>query len=293
MNLVHLQSFITVADHGSISGAARTLHISASSLLQQINLLEDEIGFKVFNRSHVGVSLTEPGEEFYACARELIDYTNTTLKKCRSILNDESSKIIIGGRTPYEMTAFSYDYVKLNPTIRFQFRNIEREDMAELTSKIASGTFDIIEYEYVPQLVSTEIAFMRTSTDCMGLICAPTHPLYRKIGINISDLCGYDVYISGDCSTATAMITKYIDDEKLPLSMQKVKYSDATALTCCVNGGVFLLERGYASRSPTMVPKKIFPEFPVINGIYYSTKGKKATLNFVEMIESNLKTTAE
>ena len=57
MNDTHLESFITVADCGSISKAAKKLYISPQALSQQIE------------RSTRGVTLTEAGRVFYAFAK--------------------------------------------------------------------------------------------------------------------------------------------------------------------------------------------------------------------------------
>lgn len=46
----HLDSFIVIAESGSFSSAADKLFISRTALIQQINLLEKELGFQLFNR---------------------------------------------------------------------------------------------------------------------------------------------------------------------------------------------------------------------------------------------------
>lgn len=50
-----LDTFVKVAELGSFGKAAEALYISVPAAIQQINLLEDRCGFKVFVRSHHGV----------------------------------------------------------------------------------------------------------------------------------------------------------------------------------------------------------------------------------------------
>ena len=72
MNDTHLESFITVANCGSISKAAKKLYISPQALSQQIELVEREYGHSFFERSTRGVTLTEAGRVFYAFAKQVL-----------------------------------------------------------------------------------------------------------------------------------------------------------------------------------------------------------------------------
>ena len=49
MTLLHLQIFITVADMGGMSKAARVLHISQPSISQAVSELERYYGVKLFS----------------------------------------------------------------------------------------------------------------------------------------------------------------------------------------------------------------------------------------------------
>ena len=48
----HLETFISVADLGSFSKVAEALYISSTAVIKQINLLEQELGFTLFERTH-------------------------------------------------------------------------------------------------------------------------------------------------------------------------------------------------------------------------------------------------
>ena len=50
MDLKRVRTFVTVADLGTVSKAALHLHISQSALSRQISDLEDDCGFKLFDR---------------------------------------------------------------------------------------------------------------------------------------------------------------------------------------------------------------------------------------------------
>lgn len=58
----HLETFIAVADLGSFSKAAEVLYISSTAVIKQINLLEQELGLTLFERTHKGIKLTKAGQ---------------------------------------------------------------------------------------------------------------------------------------------------------------------------------------------------------------------------------------
>ena len=62
MQIEHIRLFHLAASLGSISKAAHASHISQPALSQQIQRLEQELGFKLFERSNRGVDLTSAGQ---------------------------------------------------------------------------------------------------------------------------------------------------------------------------------------------------------------------------------------
>lgn len=69
----HLQSFAAVAEHGSLSAAARALDGSQPTLSRHISLLEEAVGARLFERSKSGVILTEKGSALFELAAQMAD----------------------------------------------------------------------------------------------------------------------------------------------------------------------------------------------------------------------------
>ncbi|MEH6753485.1 MAG: LysR family transcriptional regulator [Alphaproteobacteria bacterium] len=66
MDIRQIRYALAVARERSFTGAAQRLHISQSSVSEQVALLEDEIGFRLFRRTGRGVETTEQGRSFLA-----------------------------------------------------------------------------------------------------------------------------------------------------------------------------------------------------------------------------------
>jgi DNA-binding transcriptional LysR family regulator len=68
----HLLYFVTVADEGQITRAARKLNLAQPALSQAIAQLEADLGFKLLERHARGVTLTRAGEAFLVNARAAV-----------------------------------------------------------------------------------------------------------------------------------------------------------------------------------------------------------------------------
>ena len=58
-----LDVFIMVAERGSVSAAARALYVTPAAVSQQLGMLEERLGVRLFERSKRGMALTRAGSE--------------------------------------------------------------------------------------------------------------------------------------------------------------------------------------------------------------------------------------
>lgn len=71
METSYLQEYVSVADRGSFTAAARELHLTQSTLSKHVAVLEREFGADLFVRDRNGVTLTEAGRVLYAQAKRI------------------------------------------------------------------------------------------------------------------------------------------------------------------------------------------------------------------------------
>ena len=69
MDIRQLLYFTTIAEEGSISAAAKKLHLSQPPLSYQMKLLEEELHLPLIERSARGIALTEAGRVLYKRAQ--------------------------------------------------------------------------------------------------------------------------------------------------------------------------------------------------------------------------------
>jgi DNA-binding transcriptional LysR family regulator len=116
----HLDAFITIADVGSITKAAQKMYVSNTALNKQIQLLEQHIGVKLFERSVKGVVLTKAGRFVYEGAKDIVSRSDYICKKAREIASD-NEYIIKLGTSLINNASILFDYnnefTKLHPNI--------------------------------------------------------------------------------------------------------------------------------------------------------------------------------
>lgn len=94
MDTSHLRAFLKIADTGSISRAAESLGIAQPLLSQQLLRLEDEIGFKLFERTARGVTITEAGRVFQERARQILLSTEQAISDALHLKDEASGQVI-------------------------------------------------------------------------------------------------------------------------------------------------------------------------------------------------------
>jgi LysR family nitrogen assimilation transcriptional regulator len=72
MELRQLRYFVAIVDQGSMSRAARSLHIAQPALTQQLHQLEAELNAQLLHRSAQGVLPTDAGRVFYEHAQAIM-----------------------------------------------------------------------------------------------------------------------------------------------------------------------------------------------------------------------------
>ena len=89
MDLRRLKTFVTVAEHGTVSKAADVLHITQPALSRQINGLEQELGFELFQRAGRRLLLTPRGEQLLGDCRSLLAHAGTVGERAQALRRGE------------------------------------------------------------------------------------------------------------------------------------------------------------------------------------------------------------
>ena len=148
-----LETFIRVADAGSFNKAAEESFITPTAVIKQINVLEDSLCVKLFDRTHRGLHLTKAGHSLYQDSKYIIHYCRDSITRAKNAMQEDSNIIRIGSSpiTPAQLLMELWSRVQaLHPNIKFQIVPFEntpenaREILANLGKNIdiVGGIFD-------------------------------------------------------------------------------------------------------------------------------------------------------
>lgn len=282
----HLEAFIVTVETGSFSSAADQLYISRPALTQQMNLLEERLGFRLFRRSNRGVILTEAGRLFYDEAKRMLLISDDVVRRCKSIETDGSDTILIGSLpnfAPVVLPKICNEFTRLYPSINLQFPEYPLESYFK---SFADGKFDITtEYMSGYMFDRPGYKFVKLLEDrqCCGV--SASHPLARKDVIHFSDLRGQKLmlYAKGITRVDDRLREHLVQNEPLVTLIDIKAYNSSLPLKCELEGCVLIYYSMYWQSFPMLVTKQAGWTFPIDIGLGYRSSPRPSVKKFIEL----------
>lgn len=140
MDVKQLEYFRAIVDAGTISGAARVLHMTQPPLSYQIKMLEEELQVQLFLRGTKRITLTEAGKTLYDRAGSLLTMADITK---REVIKASQAATIHIGFTPSTVSMMSDYLIRFStehPDIRF---DIHEGSTFTLREQLENGVVDI------------------------------------------------------------------------------------------------------------------------------------------------------
>ena len=195
-----LDTFLRVADAGSFNRAAEECYITPTAVIKQINLLEGELGVRLFDRSHRGLTLTPAGRSLYRDTKYIIQYCRDSVTRAKNAMQAETSVVRIGSSpmTPAQLLMRLWSRVnELCPDIKFQIVPFEntpenaREILGNLGKNIdvVGGIFD----ETMLGLYGCDGLELSREPFCCAV--SVHHRLAAKDRLQVSDLYGENLLL--------------------------------------------------------------------------------------------------
>jgi len=110
MDVRRLRSLLAVHDWGSVSEAARQLHMTQPALSRQIKEVEADLGVPLFERVGRGMVATGEGEELLRHGRSLLDQIEALEEHARMLAHGEAGVLRVGA-TPQTIESLLAPFV--------------------------------------------------------------------------------------------------------------------------------------------------------------------------------------
>ncbi len=197
MTLQQLRYIVTVADNGTISGAAKELFISQPSLTNAIKELEEEMQITIFNRTNKGIVVSNEGNEFLAYARQVLEQVNLLEEKFLNIKKQSPRFSVSTQHYSFAVNAFvdvirefggnHYDFT-LRETQTYEII----EDVSRLKSEIGILYTSSKNEEVIMKIIKQNgLVFEELFVAKPHVFISSKHPLANKDSLTLEDLNNY------------------------------------------------------------------------------------------------------
>jgi DNA-binding transcriptional LysR family regulator len=187
LNFNKLKYFVSAAELGSFTKAAENSYISQTAITQQMQALEDELGFPLFYRHHNGITLTAAGEIFHKSAVSILSEYDNALKSARNV-NEQVEKnlflAVTDANEPFIIRVMA-EFEKKYPDIRIKIVSSYLSNQCEL---LCSDKVDVavgLSYEFagIP-----ELDYLQLYSQEVGVLVSRDNPLSKFDSVYVSDL---------------------------------------------------------------------------------------------------------
>lgn len=196
MEIRVLRYFLAVAQEGSVTRAARALHLTQPTLSRQIRELEEELGQTLFSRGGRELSLTREGLLLRQRAEEIVGLAEITEKEFRSLGEKTVSGDLSLGCGESKALSFVTDALKVlqdeHPLIIPHFFSgngeivMDRLDKGLLDFAVLMGAENTERYSSLPL----------PNHDTWGLLMDKDDPMAQKKAITAEDLLDIPLILS-------------------------------------------------------------------------------------------------
>lgn len=138
MDLRYLRTFIAVVEQGTVSKASLHLRIAQPALSRQINILEDELGVKLFDRVRRRLVLTGEGEQLLSHSRSVLGAVDGLSERAKSLRRGDSGILRVAA-TPQTIdgvfSTFLSPYAKRRPNVRVKLIEAVGADLVSMLER--------------------------------------------------------------------------------------------------------------------------------------------------------------
>ena len=283
-----LDTFIKTADLGSFGKAGEALYISSTAVIQQINLLENLCGFKLFIRTNHGVKLTPAGKSLYEDAKTLIHFSEDSLQKARLLAESSESTLRIGTSLLYKCRMLPDLWPKVNeiqPDLKIEIRPMkEYENRTTVFSRLGID-FDLFEGIYASAWKGS-CQFLELKRTPLCCAVSRNHRLAKASELSMQDLSGEVLVmpVKGVSEEMDSFREKVLSDYPSAKVIDSNYYGVDTFAMCEMNSYILITQPVYEDIHPNLVTIPLQSDVSMPYGLIYANEPTLATTRFVNAV---------
>lgn len=280
MNLTirQLRAFVTIARLGSFVEASRVLHVTQAALSNVIRQLEEEVGFRLLERTTRRVRLSDAGVQFIVHAESVLTALDNAQRYASDLRHHKAGVVRVAATQVVAWTLLA------NPTSLFRrhypdVRVVPVDvPIEEIRSTIETGVADLaISYD-VPTDEHIEATLLFESK--IHAVCRADHPLAERDTLDWNDLVTEPLIFTGMYSAVRLQseLARLSGHSFLPAEIHQAG-NTALALALVSGGNGIAICPGYVKPMCAVQQLKMIPcASPVVVRRYMVFSNSQRTL---------------
>lgn len=185
MSYTRLRAFHAVAVHGSVTEAARRLHLTQPAVTHQVRALEAHHGVELFHRRGRGLVLSELGAELLELTRPFFDLERQADELLSAGAGLRGGHLRVGADGPFHVMRPLRAFVRAHPEVRV---SVTMGNSEVLQQKLLAFEVDVAvlaTFEPHSDLAAADIGHHR-----VALAVPRSHPWADRVSVHLAELEG-------------------------------------------------------------------------------------------------------
>lgn len=284
MNTKQIEYILELAKTKNFNRAAENMYVSQPTMSYQINLVEEEIGFRIFTRSGKGAAVTPAGEQFITTLKEINTQLKRAIEQGQNFSTKYRDNIRIGLVTRsalYYLPEIMNQYSKEDPSISIT----PLFDYRHYMDHFLSGETDIVftirdNIRHIPDIAVHELFDSR-----LYLVCRSDDSLAGLQTVKEEDLAGRTLMVGEFSPTPLKAVQNRI------ISKTDVSYFNSpdadTSFTFVASGRAVVISPGFLNdHNPqfTWIPFECEEKIPCVLCTHI-TDTRRPVMQFIKKIQ--------
>lgn len=287
-----LDTFIAVADCGSLTKAAEHLYISPTAVMKQMNTLENHLDLKLIERTPSGIHLTASGAAIYQDAKFMIDYSKKSIASAKAALHKKETTFCVGTSLLNPAKPFMDLWYQVNKDFpKYKLHLVPFEDNHEDILSVIAGLGE--NFDFLIGVCDSKAWLTLCSMLPLGrykkMIAVPReHRLAMKNQIELTDLYGETLMMvkQGD-SGVNDFIRSNLERNHPQIHIEDTPhfYDMSVFNHCAETGKVLLTIECWQDVHPGLVSIPVNWDYSIPYGLLYSLNAPEDVLHFVDAVK--------
>lgn len=245
MNSRQLEYFLAVAKELNFTKAAEAMFVSQTAVTQQIKVLEEQLGVRLFERTKRKVALTPAGKVFQDEAAGILSRMDIAMQRTREVSSGFTGSLNIGftlgvGNTEVSerIQAFHQKY----PNISMKFKN---SSPSMLMKMLKAGEVDLVLMPMFDEASYEGIAYRKIAWDNLIAVLPKNHILAQKQYITWKDLKDEPLILASspenEIGEGKMILEKFLQRGYTPRVLESIEDVETIFFMITVNMGVTIL----------------------------------------------------